>query len=356
MSTLLNPDVLIVARESRGHTQSDIAQAAGVTQGLISKVEHGLIDLGRDELDRIADFLEYPVRLFYEQGRIREVGSACLYHRKRKTLPAKVLRKLDARMYMRNVNVARLLDGLDIESDRHFHTMDPEEFGGSPAEVARALRATWRIPAGPVPNLTRLIESAGGIVLKEDFGHRKLFGMSCWTSRGRPLFFLNGAMPTDSRWTMAHELAHLTMHHNAPTGDPETEADDFAGEFLAPTALFRPDCRSLTFAKLPHLKSRWRISMKAVIRRAEAVGAIRRETAIRLYKQHSARGYNAAEPFRLSDEPPSLVRNAIQAHLADREYTPDELAEAVLLKPSEFARDLMGVTAAGRAANVVDLF
>jgi hypothetical protein len=75
-----------------------------------------------------------------------------------------------------------------------------------------------------------------------------------------------------------------------------------------------------------------------------------------LYKQHSARGYNAAEPFRLSEEPPSLIGDAITAHLVDREYTSDELAEAVLLTPHEFRRDLMGETTLGRAANVVDLF
>ncbi|MDQ3677757.1 MAG: XRE family transcriptional regulator [Actinomycetota bacterium] len=353
----LNPDVLQVARESRGRTQGEVADAAQVTQGLISKVEKGAATLQPRELAAIGDFLGYPPQMFYEPGRVREVGSACLYHRKRKTLPAKVLKKLDARMYVRNINVRKLLDGLEIDGDRMFHTLDPDEYGDSPVEVARALRAAWRLPEGPIPNLTALIESAGGIVIMEDFGNRKLFGMSCWTTRGHPLFFLNSAVPTDDlRWTMAHELGHLTMHGTPPGGDPEEEADAFAGEFLAPSSLFRHDVRGLKIDRLPQLKSYWRISMKGIIKRAQAIGAIDRQAAVRLYKQHSGRGYNSAEPYALSPEPPTLVKTAANIHLQDYDYSPNELAKAVFLNTDEFYRDFLGERPPSHPRNVISLF
>ncbi len=338
MTRPFNPEMLVIARESRGRTQADVAREAGVTQGLISKAEHGLIsEMGDKEMEAIARYLQYPMSMLQEPGRVREVGSACLYHRKRKTLPAKVLQRLDARMFVRNVNVRRLLDGLDIEGDRTFHTLDVEEYG-SATEVARVLRATWRVPDGPIPNLTKLIESAGGIVIFEDFGHRKLFGMSCWTTRSTPLFFLNASIPTaDLRWTLAHELGHLTMHHSVPVGDPEREADEFAGEFLAPRAAFGNDCRRLTFDRLPTLKAYWRLSMKAIITRAAAIGAVDQPMAVRLYKQHSARGYNSAEPFPIPEELPSLVGEAIRVHLDEHGYSNSELAEAMLLSDDEFA-------------------
>lgn len=344
MSTApLNGEVLFVARESRGCTQGELAEVAGVTQGLISKAEQGVATLSPDHVRAIAQRLDYPERLFYEGGRVREVGSACLYHRKRKTLPAKVLKKVDARMLIRNLNVIKLLDGLDIEGSRTFHTMDPDEYGGDPVEVARALRAAWRVPDGPIRNLTALIESAGGIVLMEDFNHHKLFGMSCWTKRGHPLFFLNSAASTDDlRWTMAHELGHLIMHGMPTTGDPEKEADAFAGEFLAPVAYFKPAARQLTFDRLPQLKTYWGLSMKGVIKRAQTVGAIDSKTATRLYKQHSARGYNSAEPYPLKPEPPTLVDAAIDVHLGNHGYTREELAEAALMTPSELGRDFLG--------------
>jgi Zn-dependent peptidase ImmA (M78 family)/transcriptional regulator with XRE-family HTH domain len=354
--TSINPEVLIVARESRGRTQSQVAEAAGVTQGLISKAEHGITSLDRKDAEAVAAYLGYPVRLFYETGRVREVGSACLYHRKRKTLPAKLLRELDATMMIRNINVRRLLDDLDVEGSRMFHTMDPDEYGGSPIEVARALRAAWRVPPGPIPNLTALIESAGGVVITEDFGTRKLFGMSCWTTRGRPLFFLNSAMPTAVlRWTIAHELGHLTMHAS-PAEDPEAEADAFAGEFLAPEGLMRPDLRQLNFDRLPNLKTYWRLSMKAIIKRAQVIGAIDMPAATRLYKQYSARRYNTQEPYPLSPEPPSLITDAVGVHRTHHGYDTEELAAAVLLLSQEFTQKFTRAHDVAHASNVISLF
>lgn len=353
----LNAEMLMVARKSRGRTQQDVADAISVTQGRLSKAETDTLPLNEREVEGVARFLNYPATLFYEPDRVREVGSACLYHRKRKTLPAKLLEKIDSRMYIRNVNVRRLFDGLDVEGSRIFHTMDPDEYGGSAVEVARALRAAWRVPDGPIPNLTALIESAGGIVLMDDFGTRKLFGMSCWTTHGHPLFFLNAAIPTaDLRWTLAHELGHLTMHHVAPSGDPEDEADAFAGEFLAPAALFRPDLRGVKFDRLPNLKMYWRLSMKGIIKRGQVIGAIDQQAATRLYKQHSARGYSTAEPYPLGPEPPTLVQQAISAHLQDFEYTPAELAAAVRLDTAEFYTGLLGKPVPEHGGNVISLF
>lgn len=356
-SAPINAEALRLARESRGRAQADVSQHTGISQSLLSKLESGVVvTLDSNRLAALSEVLQYPPSFFVEPRQIREVGSPCLYHRMRKTLPKKMLTQLDARMFVRHVNVTHLLNGLDIEGDRMFHALDPDEYG-SAVEVARRLRSAWRIPEAPIRNLTRLIESAGGIVLTEDFGTRKLFGMSCWTTHGHPLFFLNSAIPTeDLRWTMAHELGHLTMHGTPSDGDQEEQADAFAGELLAPQSIFGPQARRLTFQRLPQLKAYWRISMKAVIKRAEAIGAIDRASAVRLYKQHSARGYTRAEPYALDAEPPTIVREAIRVHLQEHDYTPTELAEAVRLTPGEFQRDFMGVHGHSHDSNVISLF
>jgi hypothetical protein len=89
------------------------------------------------------------------------------------------------------------------------------------------------------------------------------------------------------------------------------------------------------------LKAYWGLSMKGIIKRAQVVGAIDGKAATRLYKQHSARGYNAAEPYPLKPEPSTLVDAAISVHLKDHGYTRDELAAAALLSPEEFVRDFL---------------
>jgi transcriptional regulator with XRE-family HTH domain len=42
MTDSFNYAALIVARESRGRTQEEVARAVGISQGLISKAENGL--------------------------------------------------------------------------------------------------------------------------------------------------------------------------------------------------------------------------------------------------------------------------------------------------------------------------
>ncbi len=301
----------------------------------------------------MAAFLRYPAPLFYEPGPIREGKSGCLYHRKRKTLPAKVLDTLNGRMGVRLINTRHMLHGIEIDGDRQFHTLDVEDYG-TPEGVAHALRVAWRIAEGPILDIMALIESAGGIIVMSSFGTQKLFGMSQWTSQGHPLFFLNADTPTDElRWTIAHELGHLTMHGIPTSGDLEQEADAFAGELLAPSRLARADLRHLEFNKLPVLKHYWRISMKGLIKRAETIGAIRRDKAVRLYKQYSARRWNNAEPYPLTPEQPTLIREVIRVHLEDDRYTIRELALAARLNDDEFRAEFLGQDDGGRALSLV---
>lgn len=355
MKVNLNPEIFISAREAEGRTQAELAEAAGVSQGVISKVEHGLEGLTPEQLQRIADYLGYDVGLFTRPDRVRSGASACLYHLKRKTLPAKILRRLEGRMYLASLHTDRVLQDFDIDAERVFHTLDLDEYG-SPAEAARALRAGWRVPPGPIGNVMALIESAGGIVLLADFETRKLFGMSCWAKTARPFFFLNANSPTDElRWTLAHELGHLTMHAYAPDGDPEVQADEFAAEFLMPHAEITPQLRNLDFRRLPALKGHWRVSMKALIRRAEKTGAITKDQAQVMYRQYNARRYASGEPFHIPEEKPSLLSEAIRLHFEEHGYNVDQLATITGMSAEKFAERLMGDEAPRKRGNVIRL-
>jgi Zn-dependent peptidase ImmA (M78 family) len=309
---------------------------------MMSKVESGLRQLTREQVGLVAAYLDYPPELFYEDGPLHQGKSACLYHRKRKTLPATLLARIDATMVIRLINTRRMLNGLELETDRAFHSMDPDEFNG-PEDVARVLRTVWGVADGPINDLVALLESAGGIILTAPFGTHKLFGMSQWPTRDHPLFFLNAECSMDDlRWTIGHELGHLIMHGTPTSGDIEDEADAFAGEFLAPRRLLLPELRGLTFTRLPALKMKWRLPMKALIRRAEYLGAITKPEAVRLYKQYSARRWHGAEPYPLPWEAPTLVRDAARVHLEEHEYSVSELAHAVRLLDDEFRRELLG--------------
>ena len=118
---------------------------------------------------------------------------------------------------------------------------------GGLQKSARRLRNLWQLPQGPVRSVIGSIESAGGIVFRCSFGTTKVDGISQWSladSEASPVFFVSDRAPGDrERWTLAHEIAHVVMHH-LPTDDPEPEADRFAAEFMMPAHEIERDLRN----------------------------------------------------------------------------------------------------------------
>src|SRR5690606_12170407 len=95
----------------------------------------------------------------------------------------------------------------------------------TPNEAATMLRAAWRMPIGPVRNLLRWVESAGVIVVEEDFGTHRIDGMSQWAG-DHAVIILNTVLPTDrKRLTIAHELGHLVLHSQYVDLDVEEQAN-----------------------------------------------------------------------------------------------------------------------------------
>jgi hypothetical protein len=72
---------------------------------------------------------------------------------------------------------------------------------------------------------------------------------------------MNSTVPGDRyRFTLAHELAHLVLH-NHPAGDEEmeTEADEFAAEFLMPAKEVRPYVAAPSLGRLGRAKAHWKV-------------------------------------------------------------------------------------------------
>jgi transcriptional regulator with XRE-family HTH domain len=68
--TPFNPQMLILARMSRGVRQTALAHRVEVSQGLVSKAENGLIEVGRGFVAKCAKALDYPESFFYQRGEI----------------------------------------------------------------------------------------------------------------------------------------------------------------------------------------------------------------------------------------------------------------------------------------------
>lgn len=335
-----NPDILLLARGSRGKSQADIAKQMSWSQGKASKVEHGLIDVTEDEVRKLAQYLEYPAEIFSQHESAIGFGSCCLYHRKRATTAIRAINQLHDEINIRRMQIARLLSGIELRNEINFPSFDIDEYG-TPEECARMLRAAWQLPRGPIKNLIDVVEAAGGIVMFVDFPVRKIDAVSQKPIGLPPLFFLDRQKPVDRyRYSLAHEIGHVVMHET-PTPDAEREADRFAAEFLMPADEIRHSLRGLTIDRAANLKLRWRTAMQAIIRRARDVGAISASKYQSLCVRISQLGYRKNEPNRLEPEMPRTLMAVVDEYLSNRQYTISELSIAALSTEERFRIDFL---------------
>lgn len=117
-----------------------------------------------------------------------------------------------------------------------------------------------------------------------------------------------------TRWTVAHELGHIALHHGVLDGAAELTASMFASELLAPAEVLANELPAhVTLRELVPLKLRWGISIGALIlhlRRHELIAPARAETLEAIFQLTSL-------------WPPDLLRSALTAQRSSRPPTRD---------------------------------
>jgi Zn-dependent peptidase ImmA (M78 family) len=322
-------------------SQADLADACGVSQGMLSKIEAGVAVFPQERLERLAEILGVLPEFFLQGVAVGALGSTCLQFRKRRTLPIKKLREICAIVNIRRIQVERLLKTVEIEEQKFQH-LDLEEFS-SPEHVAQAMRRLWNVPLGPVANLVQCVEAAGAIVVRLDFQTQQFDAASQWMPGVPPLFFINARMPPDRvRLTLAHEIGHVVMHSIASI-DAEAEANRFAAEFLMPASEVRHELDNLTLQRLAELKRIWRVSMQAILYRARELGTLTPRRYRSLMMLMSKLGYRKSEPVTLSAEEPTQLKTIVSFHQREHGYSVDDLAKLMLVPrhriPDEFMDD-----------------
>jgi len=340
---IFNRDMLLLARERRGYTQSYVAGELHVAPSLISKFESGVVTPTAQNIDRLADILRCPVAFFFQTDAVYGLGCSFLFHRQRKTMSVPEQRRLIATLNVLRMQIARLLRGTELESENSFNPMDVGQFDkDGPERIARLVRAAWKLPPGPVSSVVGAIESAGGIVIRYPFKNHKASGMSWWLPELPPLIFVNSDMPGDhQRFTLMHEVGHVIMHR-IPSEQIEDEANSFASEFLTPSAEIKADLNNLTFERAASLKPYWKVAMQMLIMRAKNLGCIKLDRYRRLFTELSAAGYRRAEPLPIAPEEPTLLRQLVEFHMDEHGYTIEQLANMALMRDqSEFCNQFV---------------
>lgn len=323
MTTLAQ--ALTTARRAKGLTQQQLADRAGVSQEAVSRYEHSRREPHPEALEKLADALGLTVEFLEGVDKVRGAWAIDAHLRRRATARATVWRSLEARLNMLRHHARYLYEEIDIRSEHLVPTFDP--LFTKPEDAVRMVRMQWRMPIGPVRDLTAWVEGAGGLVVEDDFGNERVDGLSQWVD-DHPIVLLNASRPTDrKRLTLAHELGHLCLHTQDIGEDVEAEANRFASEFLMPADVVKPQLRMVSLGKLLDLKRTWGVSMQALIERAYQLRTIDLKKRTSLYKQMSSRGWRKDEPgsSELAAEVPQLARQ-IGTALQERGLTAEDIA------------------------------
>lgn len=327
---LFNPRMLVVAREARSLGQAELAKQLSISQGALSKIEGGVALPTADVFSKLSSTLNFPIEFFQQSGGVHGTGTEAFHqmYRRRQALPARDFRRVEAEVNIVRMHIEKMLRSVDWHPGIEMPKWSTEDFEGSAAKTAIALRAAWNMPAGPVDNVTQLIEDAGGIVIMFDFGTKLVDATSFRYPGLPPLFFVNKLLTGDRlRFTLAHELGHMVLH-TIPSDSMEDEADQFAAEFLMPARDIGQSLNRFDLPRAALLKPSWKVSMGSLLFRAKTLGKITDNQSRHLWIKMSAAGWRTREPVELDIpvEQPRFHQQLVDLHLKTLGYTEHEFA------------------------------
>lgn len=334
-------DLLRLARHLRGFTQTESAKGMGLAQAVFSRLENDLIEADAGMIARATGVFGLPEAFFEISDPVYgpPVSVHTMLRGKKSEVSARDVDAITAELNVRLIHLRRFLENVDYRPASDVPTLDIEQYG-SVAKVAATVRAHWKVPFGPIKNLTRLMERAGIVIGLSSFHGASISGVTFAAPGRPPLVLVNRDHPADRlRFTLAHELGHLVMHR-FPTASMEEEANQFASAFLFPpneaVDAFRG--RKITLELLASLKLERRMSMASILMAAQNLGYVNDNQGRYLWQQFSARGWRTKEPASLDFpfDPPSVLPSIISSHLVDLGYTPDELIAMSRVKESDF--------------------
>jgi len=308
------PGRVRLARELKGWSQAQLAKNLNVTAQAVSQYEGGTTKPGDNSLVRMAKTLEVPEEFFYlplvdtHEGFFRSLRRTSVTHRRRARAIAQIAHDratIDA-------------DGLPpVTLPRH----EPIGLDADPNDIESAaarVRAEWRVPRGPVPDMVALLEDHGIFVIRMPLATADVDAFSL-PFPDRPVVVLcsDKGDRARSRFDAAHELGHLVLHGDQVWGmkEVETQAHRFAAAFLMPSEDIYSDLPDRAdWPTLFALKQEWEVSIAALLRRSRDLGKMSTSSYQSAMKLISARGWRRTEPVPLGlPEQPHLLETLMSS-------------------------------------------
>jgi Zn-dependent peptidase ImmA (M78 family)/transcriptional regulator with XRE-family HTH domain len=330
---------LRIARLLNGWTKAELAEKLGISRQFVHALEIGAKPASKEMLAASSLVLKVTPQFFF-QPLTNEVREEQCHFRSRAAMPDKVAEQVISRgtaieLLVRFLDTKLSLPPVDFPA---VEARDREEIEAA----ANSCREHWALGMGPIANMSRVLETAGAVVTFFHTDRHEVDALSM--ARMRPIVVRNvfKTSPGRSRFDLAHECAHLVIHQGISTGDKETEsqANQFAAAFLMPRKRFIQE-----FPRMPAriewqaiygMKVRWRVSAKAVLRRAKELGlldAVQYASGNRYLNQS---GQAKIERFddQLPSEVPELLRTAIMKYYSLYAASASDLAGQISMTPA----------------------
>ncbi len=339
-----DPQRVTFARELRAMTKKELAQRIGKTPSAISQVEKGIIRPDLETFVQISMALRVPTTffMFVESDLHRRPIDLNTCHFRARRATSLALKKQSARKGDVFIDLIEILERkgvvFPVEAVSAFNCA-----AETPDEIERAaedLRRHWGMGLGPIPNIVKLVEGKGVIVLPLYRSCADVDAYSTWRGNRPCILMAMSKTASRARFDVAHEVAHLVLHEDTPTGDMVTErqAHRFAAAFLAPRESFLRECpRSWSFEAFKKLKFRWKMAISALLYRARELGRLSASTYQRAMIQMSHMRTDEGPEWEM--ERPTLIEQALEL-LHDRTSL-SELAAELKIYSSEL-EELLG--------------
>lgn len=332
---------LTFAREFRGITQTELASRIdGLSQSNLSKFEKGIGIISDDLLERIMDYLDFPMS-FLSLSIEPEISSS--HFRKRATITAK-----DKGIIFRTISLIahtydKLAECINFPEFK-FRQIDLSE-GYKPEDAAKQVRRQFALGSNPLSNIYHFIEQNGISIYNWDCSFDQFDGVSLMTDNGYIIMIVNSKRSPDRiRYTLAHELGHVIMHLNRdfiihPERDLEKEANRFAAELLMPESAIASTLCNLKMKDVAAYKRYWLTSMAAIIERAKALNAIAPIRYKTLRTELSRNGWLKNEPVMVDIDSPVTFKKAYELMKSELDYCIEDF-EKIMKLPRSIIEDL----------------
>jgi Zn-dependent peptidase ImmA (M78 family)/DNA-binding XRE family transcriptional regulator len=288
------------ARELKGLTQFTLAEHLGVTQSFVAQVEGGRSNPPEEFMNKLVFELGFPLR-FFEQPTNDDFPVGSLLFRAHTSMSDLEQREI-YRWAQTVYDLYKIM--ISVRAIQEIPLRVPRS-QNPPALAAKLARSELGLgPDAPIPNLMNSLEKAGVLIVALPGQFRGRDAFSLWAGwqgdQRRPVIVVAGQPADRLRMSLAHELGHLVMHQplTVGMGDVETQAKEFAGCFLLPEDAMRHDLMlPVTLDTFLNLKTKWGVSMQALIMRAHELGIITPRKKSYLFSKLRSRGWLIREPL-----------------------------------------------------------